>query len=227
MLPVIFPPKALPKMLIANSVLPEPISPAIPTTSPRRTFMFMFFKKSLVSSSGSYTFQFLTSKYTSPISLSLCGQRSVISRPTMPLMILSSLVSSTPLTRVSIVAPSRMTVISSATCSISLSLCEIIIEGMPCFFKSTMISRRCAESSSLRAAVGSSSIKSFTSFASAFAISTSCCLPTPMSFIRVFGFSLSPTLARYCEAFEIVCPQSIIPFFACSLPKNIFSAMER
>ena len=57
-----------------------------------------------------------TSRFTSPISTScLFGKRSVISRPTIPFMILSSEISSVALSRVSIVAPSRTTVILSAT----------------------------------------------------------------------------------------------------------------
>ena len=82
---------------------------------------------------------------------------------------------------VSIVRPSRRIVIESAIAAISLSLCEMITQVMPSSRRPRSRSSRCAESSSLSAAVGSSRISSFTSFDSAFAISTSCCLPTPMS----------------------------------------------
>ena len=61
----------------------------------------------------------------------------------------------------------------------------MMIEVMPCFFSSRMRSRRLPLSSSFRAAVGSSRMSSFTFFDSALAISTSCCLPTPMSATRV------------------------------------------
>jgi hypothetical protein len=44
-------------------------------------------------------------------------------------------------------------------------------------------------SASLSEAVGSSRMSSLTSFDSALAISTSCCLPTPILVIGVFGFS--------------------------------------
>ena len=60
-----------PKMLIASSVRPEPIRPAMPTISPLRTFRFT----PLMTSRSLYcswcTCQLRTSKMTSPI----CGWR--------------------------------------------------------------------------------------------------------------------------------------------------------
>ena len=78
---------------------------------------------------------------------------------------------------------------------ISLSLCEIMIEVMPRSLSWRSSPSRCAESLSLSAAVGSSRISSRTSFDSALAISTSCCLPTPSWPTGVTGFSSRPTEA--------------------------------
>ncbi len=60
-----------------------------------------------------------------------------------------------------------------------------------------------------------------------FAISTSCCLPTPMSAILVAGLSLSPTRARSFAASTLVAFQSMKPPLDISLPRKMFSAMER
>ena len=88
------------------------------------------------------------------------------------------------------VRPSRMIVIASAICSISLSLWRDDDRGDALCPAARAAGRAgAAESSSLSAAVGSSRISSLTSLDSALAISTSCCLPTPMSLIRVSGFS--------------------------------------
>ncbi|MNC92745.1 hypothetical protein D3C83_92260 [compost metagenome] len=81
----------------------------------------------------------------------------------------------------------------SAIAITSLSLCEMITQVMPSSRSPRSRSSRWAESSSLSAAVGSSRMSSFTFFDSALAISTSCCLPTPMSEIVVVGFSRRPT----------------------------------
>ncbi len=170
---------------MASSVRPAPISPLIPTTSPRRTLRLTLSQTFRPLYSGWYTVQFFISSVISPILLTRLGNRSVISRPTMPRMMRGSLISSLPLTRVSIVAPSRRIVMLSATCSTSPSLWEISIEVSPSDFNLSISLSRFCESSSLSEAVGSSKISRRTFFARAFAISTSCCLPTPMSLINV------------------------------------------
>ena len=77
-------------------------------------------------------------------------------------------------------------VTESATGRISFSLCEMMMRGDALASQARrMRSRRLPLSSSLSAAVGSSRMSSFTFFDSALAISTSCCLPTPMSATRV------------------------------------------
>ena len=91
------------------------------------------------------------------------------------------------------VLPSRMIVTESAISSISLSLWEIMMQVMPCAFSWRIRPSRCSESSSFSAAVGSSRMSSFTSLDRALAISTSCCLPTPMSMTRVPAGSSRPT----------------------------------
>ncbi len=124
--------------------------------------------------------------------------------------------------------PSRMTVTSSAIARISLSLWLMMIEVMPSSRRLRMSSSMCAESSSLSAAVGSSRISSRTLLESAFAISTSCCLPTPMSAIFVAGgFSSSPTLRSSRAASWFVVFQSIQPRDWRSLPRKMFSAIDR
>ncbi len=125
------------------------------------------------------------------------------------------------------VRPSRRIVTESATRRISLSLWEMMMEVMPCFFSSRIRSRSLPLSSSLSAAVGSSRMSSFTFFDSALAISTSCCLPTPMSATRVSGWSDRPTRRSSSVACLSVSVQLMTPRRACSLPRKMFSAMER
>ncbi len=60
-----------------------------------------------------------------------------------------------------------------------------------------------------------------------FAISTSCCLPTPSSSTRVAGFSSSPTRLSSLTASRFVLFQSMTPPRDISLPRKMFSAMER
>lgn len=197
-----------------------------PTTSPRRTWKVDPLHTSRSPELGCCTVQSRTSKKTSPMSGVWSGNRLLSSRPTMPRTMRSSLTPSALTSSVSMVRPSRRIVMLSAIASISPSLCEMMIEVMPCCRKPRSRSSRCRESSSLRAAVGSSRMSSFTSFANALAISTSCCLPTPMSLISVSGSSRSPTCsisssARRREAF-----QSIAPRLRGSLPRKMFSAID-
>ncbi len=144
----------------------------------------------------------------------------------MPAMIRSSVTSSARMSRVSIVRPSRRMVSESAIAASSFSLCEMITQVMPCSRSPRSRSSRCAESVSLSAAVGSSRMSSRTRLDSALAISTSCCLPTPMSDIRVTARSRSPTRASSFSASWLVRFQSISPRVACSLPRKMFSAIE-
>ena len=73
------------------------------------------------------------------------------------------------------------------------------------------------ESFSLSDEVGSSRISSSTSLDSALAISTSCCLPTPMRLILVSGVSWRPTFLSSSIAFACDLLQLMTPRFACSL----------
>ena len=132
---------------------------------------------------------------SSPMCETCSGYRCSRSRPTMPLMIRSWVTLSSTMSRVSIVLPSRMIVVEFAMSAISLSLCEIMIDVMPCPCRCSSRFSRCSESESLSAAVGSSRMSSFTFLESALAISTSCCLPTPSWPIGVVGFSSRPTRA--------------------------------
>ena len=126
---------------------------------------------------------------------------------------------------VSIVRPSRMMVIESEICSISLSLWEIMIEVIPLRRSPSSRLSRCWESASLSAAVGSSRISSLTSLARALAISTSCCLPMPMFLISVEGSSVRPTRASSSLARLVASSQSMTPRLAFSLPRKRFSTM--
>ena len=155
-----------------------------------------------------------------------------MSRPTMPRMIRGTSVprscSGTRMSIVSIVEPSRMTVVASATAAISPSLWEMMMLVTPLLSRRSRISpSRCSESSSFRAAVGSSRISRLTSFDSALAISTSCCLPTPSWPTGVTGFSFSPTRSSSSAARALVSCQLMTPPRLCSLPRKMFSAMER
>ncbi len=213
-------------MLMASSVRPAPIRPAKPTISPRRTWKFDPFATRRDASCGCWTVQFLTSKKTSPIFGVRSGKRLSSERPTIPRMMRSSLTPSPFTFSVSIALPSRMIVISSAICSISLSLWLMMMLAMPLDFSPTIRSSRCCESFSFRAAVGSSRMRSLTSLCRAFAISTSCCLPTPRFLICVSGSSSRPTRASRSWARSWALVQSMTPKRPGSLPRNRFSVID-
>ncbi|RAO16843.1 hypothetical protein LUPAC07_03011 [Micromonospora noduli] len=146
----------------------------------------------------------------------------------MPRMIRCWVTSSDRMSRVSTARPSRMTVVESAMAVISLSLCEIMMQVMPCSLRARNRSSRCAESMSLSAAVGSSRMSRRTFFDSALAISTSCCLPTPSWMTGVTGFSCSPTDASSFAASALAKFQSMSPLRPRrSLPRKMFSAIDR
>ena len=166
-------------MLMAISVRPAPMSPANPTTSPLLRLNDTLFTMARDSFIGSNTVRPSTLSISSPGEVTLHGKRSSISRPTMLRIRRSSSISLSLFATVSITLPSRSIVMASATRVTSFSLCEMRIEVTPCAFRSTRSSRSLQLSSSFSAAVGSSRISSLTFFDNAFAISTSCCLPTP------------------------------------------------
>ena len=124
-------------------------------------------------------------------------------------------------------APSRRTVIVSATDSTSLSLCEIRTHAMPLERNSRRSWSRACESFSLSDDVGSSRISSSTSLDSAFAISTSCCLPTPRWEIFVSGVSSRPTFLSSSIALACDLLQLMTPRVACSLARKMFSVIDR
>src|SRR5205823_6645701 len=70
------------------------------------------------------------------------------------------------------------------------------MQETPCARKESRILSRLSASVSVRAAVGSSRIRTRASLVSALAISTNCCDPTPRSMIREAGLSLRPTSLR-------------------------------
>jgi hypothetical protein len=142
-------------------------------------------------------------------------------------MMRSSLTSSARQSSVSTVPPSRRTVMESATFEISLSLWEIRIEEMPCALNWSSRLRSASLSFSFRLAVGSSRIRSFTFLESALAISTSCCLPTPRLVTSVSGDSLRPTTLSRSFVREKASDQSMTPYSAGSLPRKMFSAIDR
>ena len=170
--------------------------------------------------------QSFTSKNVSPMSGVWSGNRDSSDRPTMPRMIRSSSTAPSRTSRVSTVLPSRMMVIASEMASISLSLWLIMMQVMPRDWSPRIRSRRWRESSSLSAAVGSSRMRSLTSLLSALAISTSCCLPTPMFLIGVSGSSTRPTRASRSRARLLVATQSMTPRLVSSLPRKMFSAID-
>ena len=116
----------------------------------------------------------------------------------------------------------KLLILDEPTAAISFSLWMRITQVMPSARRPRSTSSRCAESSSLSAAVGSSRISSRTSLDSALAISTSCCLPTPRSTTGVTGRSSSPTRRSRAAAAALVRFQSISPRVACSLPRKMF-----
>ena len=83
------------------------------------------------------------------------------------------------------VEPSRTTVIEFAMYEISFNLCEMMIDVMPSDLNLSISSKSFWESDSFNDAVGSSRINRRQFLEIALAISTSCCLPTPISLIKV------------------------------------------
>ena len=124
------------------------------------------------------------------------------------------------------VAPSRSTVMLSATLEISLSLCEIRMQVMPWRLSSSSSSISASLSVSFRLAVGSSKISSLTSLDRALAISISCCLPTPRLVISALGDSFNPTFFSRACVFTNEVVQLMMPPVACSLPRKMFSAID-
>ena len=114
----------------------------------------------------------------------------------------------------------------SATDSTSLSLCEIRTQAMPWERNSRRSWSSCWESFSLSADVGSSRISSSTFFDSALAISTSCCLPTPIRLILVLDDSSRPTFLSSSIALACDLLQLMTPAVACSLARKMFSVIE-
>ena len=114
---------------IASSVRPAPISPAKPTISPRRTDEARALADEPVLRPAGARPSSRGPRRT-PRRSPACGPGTGCSssRPTIPLMIRSSSTPSASTSRVSMDLPSRMMVILSAICSISLSLWEIMIE---------------------------------------------------------------------------------------------------
>ncbi len=110
---------------------------------------------------------------------------------------------------------------------ISLSLWVMMMEVSTSFLNSISRSSSILASSSLREEVGSSKMSSFTFLEKALAISTSCCLPVPISLTRVWADSFSPTWRMWRSASLKVLSQSMYPMeFLISLPRNIFSTMD-
>ena len=217
-----------PKTLIASSVRPAPMRPAMPTTSPARTLKDAPSTTLRPGWVGWKTVQSSTRSTSSPTTDARSGYRCSRSRPTMPRMIRSWVDVGSDMSMVSMVRPSRMIVVRSAISAISLSLCEMMIDVMPCPLRWRSRSSRCSESVSLSAAVGSSRMSSRTSFESALAISMSCCLPTPRVPTGVSGFSSSPTRASSFAASAFDWFQSISPARPRrSLPRKMFSATDR
>ena len=124
------------------------------------------------------------------------------------------------------VRPSRMIVMASEICSISLSLWLIMMQVMPRSRRPPSRRSRFWLSPSFSAAVGSSRMSSLTSLASALAISTSCCLPMPMSRMIVSGSSWRPTRSSSSTARLRASSQSMTPRLASSLPRKRFSVID-
>ncbi len=214
-------------MLMANSVRPAPMRPAMPTISPRRTSKSTPLITCRSAWSGWWTDQSATLKIVSPIlGWSRFGKRCSRSRSTILRMMRSSSTAPSWQSMVSTVRPSRSTVMRSATFETSFSLCEMRMEEMPCARNSSSRSSSAALSFSERLAVGSSRMSRRTFFDSALAISTSCCLPTPMSVTRVSGSSSRPTLASSSRVRRCTAPRSMTPKRAGGLAMKMFSAID-
>ena len=179
--------RSIPKMARATSVRPLPMSPAIPTTSPARTLRSMFLNfPSEVSPCSSRT--------VSPRTAADRSYRSPSARPTMSFTISSSVTSD--VRRVSTKAPSRSTVRRSEILKISSRRWPTNIIATPCSLRRSITSNRRSTSAVVRAAVGSSRIRTFASETRALAISTSCCSDTRREPTGIVTGRSSPSWAR-------------------------------
>ncbi len=158
-----------PKMARVVSVLPAPMSPAKPTISPA-------YSEKLMSRTMRPALRCLTSKIFSPFWHSTRGNCSLISLPTM-LVIISAIVVSAKFIDV-MYCPSRMMVTRSTMCCSSSSRWEIYTMPQPESFRRRMMRNSSSISFAVSAEVGSSMIKTLALMESAFAISTICCLET-------------------------------------------------
>ncbi len=202
------------------------MSPASPTISPLRTLREAPSTTFRPGWLGLWTVQSSMRSASSPIVGRCGGKRLSRSRPTIPEMIRSSVTPSSAMSSVSIVlaVPDDRDGVGDGDDLVELVGDDDAGDALSRSPRSR--SSRCAESSSLSAAVGSSRMRSLTSFDSALAISTSCCLPTPMSVTTVVGFSRRPTRSRSWPASRLVWFQSIRPRLARSLPRKMFSAID-
>ena len=171
---------------------PEPISPAKPRISPRRS-------SKLTSRTVSARRRPRTRRTTSPAAGRPVRCTSPIVRPTIMRMISSSVTSS--VRRVPITRPSRRTVTRSPIRLISSILCEMYTMHTPSAFRRRTCSKRSSISPSVSAAVGSSRISRSQRRDSPAAISTICRVPTPRSPTGVAGSSPArPTRAMMLAA---------------------------
>ena len=122
--------------------------------------------------------------------------------------------------------PSRITVTASETAAISLSLWEIMIDVIPRPLRPFISRSRFSESSSFSADVGSSRISSLTFFDSAFAISTSCCWPTPRYLIRHVRVDVEAHASEQVAAAAPSFAPVDEPPATISLPRKMFSVTE-
>ena len=146
---------------MASSVRPEPISPAMPTISPARTLKLDVVDHLAVGVDLVEDVPVLDlEQHLADLRRARRDSGRPSSRPTMSRMMRSSLIVVGLASRVETVAPSRSTVIRSATRPISFSLWVIRIEVMPWALNSSSRSSSAWLSVSFRRAVGSSRISS-------------------------------------------------------------------
>ncbi len=155
----------MPKIARATSLRPAPTSPASATISPRRTSKEMSLKTPVRDSDS-------TLRTTSPGVVGVLGNSVSSSRPTIALMMSSTVIVLTSSVRTN--APSRMMVIRWQAAKTSSSRCEMNSTAAPWSRRVAITANSRLTSTLVNAAVGSSMTSTRALRDNAFAISTIC-----------------------------------------------------
>ena len=192
--------RSMPKIARATSLRPAPTSPASATISPRLTSNEM-------SENTPARLSPSTLSITSPGFEGVLGYSVSSSRPTIALMMTSTVIALTESVRTN--APSRMIVIRWQEANTSSSRCEMNRTAAPPSRRVAITSNNRATSTEVRAAVGSSITSTLASVDNAFAISTICWSATDRPRAWRSGSRITPSRAKISAAARFIELRSI------------------